>query len=105
MQQKQAIQLAKKYISLVKKKGVPVTKAYLFGSYAKNTAKNYSDLDISIISPVFGKNWINEGVRLSMIAGKLDERIEPHPMTSKDMANKYNPLAYEIKTHGILLTK
>ncbi len=104
MKQLQAINLAKKYVSLVKKQGIPVNQAYLFGSYAKNKAKPYSDLDISIISPVFGKGWIDEGVKLSLIAGKLDERIEPHPLSPQDMANRYSTLVHEIKTYGVLLT-
>lgn len=105
MSKKNIIALAKKYVDLVKKVGINVDRAYLFGSYAKNKAKSYSDIDISIISSEFGHNWIEEGVKLSMIAGKLDERIEPHPFNPREMANKYSAVAHEIKTYGILLTK
>lgn len=105
MSQNKVIALAKKYVTLVKKVGISVDRAYLFGSYAKNKAKSYSDIDISIISSEFGRNWIKEGVKLSMIAGQVDERIEPHPFHPREMANKYSSIVHEIKTHGILLTK
>ena len=34
---KNALTVAKEYVEFVKKSGIPVTKAYLFGSYAKKT--------------------------------------------------------------------
>jgi predicted nucleotidyltransferase len=48
-----AVSLQKKFVSLVETQ-VPVSGAYLFGSYAKNQAKSYSDIDICIVSPKFG---------------------------------------------------
>ena len=38
---KTAINIAKKYIAHVKKSGIPVSAAYLFGSFAKGVERKY----------------------------------------------------------------
>lgn len=76
-------------------------KAYLFGSYAKNQADENSDIDVCVVSPVLGKDLIDEMVLLDKIGDEVDGRIEPHPMSVADFEEKYNLLAHEIKTHGI----
>ena len=99
----QIIQIANSYVRQVAKSGIPITKAFLFGSYAANKSHRGSDIDISIISPKLGQDLIDEMVELGTIAGLVDERIEPHPMSPRDFAEKYSLLAHEIKTNGILL--
>lgn len=44
----EAIELAKKFLA-VAAKNHPICSAYLFGSYAKGTQKNYSDIDIAAV--------------------------------------------------------
>ena len=100
---KTVINIAKKYISHVKKSGIPVSAAFLFGSFAKGTAKNYSDIDICIISPSFGKDYFAEAVKLSHLTHNVDDRIEPIPYKPEDLNDRYSTLAHEIKTFGILL--
>ena len=96
---------AKKFVSEVKQSGTPVSSAYLFGSYAKGMAHKDSDIDICIISPIFGKDYFDEAVKLRFLSHKVDSRIEPVPFNPTDMQDKYSTLATEIKKHGILLTK
>ncbi len=99
----QIIQIANNYVKQVVKSGIPITNAYLFGSYATNKPHRGSDIDIGIVSPQLGRDLIDEMVELGTIAGYVDERIEPHPMSPEDFAEKYNLLAHEMKTHGISL--
>ena len=102
---KTVINIAKKYIDHVKKSGIPVSAAYLFGSFAKNTAKKYSDIDICVISKKFGKDYFDEAVKLRHLTWDVDDRIEPVPYRPEDLNDRYSTLAHEIKTFGILLTK
>lgn len=99
----QIIQIANSYVKEVAKSGIPITNAYLFGSYATNKPHRGSDIDIGIVSPKLGHDLIDEMVELGTIAGYVDERIEPHPMNPQDLSEKYNLLAHEIKIHGIPL--
>jgi predicted nucleotidyltransferase len=96
------ITIATNFVSLASQ-SIPIQKAFVFGSYAKNSANESSDIDVCVISPAFGKDIIDETVLLGQIASKIDLRIEPHPMNPEDFSEKYNLLAYEVKTHGIPL--
>lgn len=81
--------------------GVPVSDAILFGSWAKGTATDNSDIDVCIVSPQLGKDWVSEVVSLRQLALGIDSRIEPIPLNSQDMLDKFHPLANEINKFGV----
>ena len=72
----------------------------LFGSYAKGTEKEDSDIDIAIISSDF-KDIIEDGANLIGFTWKIDTRIEPHPITTEDYENVATPFVQEIIDTGI----
>ncbi len=91
------------FLEKVKKTGIKVEEAYLFGSYAKGLAKDYSDIDVCVVSPNLGHDFIEEAVKLRNISLKVDSRIEPIPFNSERLNDPYDPLAFEIRKFGILL--
>lgn len=93
--------LIRKYQRLLLKAGIPVERIILFGSYAKGTAHTWSDLDLCVVSPQFGKHPFDEGVKLMTIRTNDLLDIEPHPFSPEDLADKYDPLASEIRKYGI----
>lgn len=98
---KQVKSIANNYIKKVMKAGIPVSSAYLFGSYVKNNANIFSDIDICIVSEKFGKDYFRESVILGNIANDVDYKIEAVPMNNNDMNDKYSTLASEIKKYGV----
>jgi predicted nucleotidyltransferase len=90
-----------RYIDLLKQEGIDVSKAILFGSYAKGTAKPESDIDIAIVSSQFGKNNLKEMMLLRRIALKIDSHIEPLPFSPREINDRYSTLAQEILKYGI----
>ncbi|MBI5358583.1 nucleotidyltransferase domain-containing protein [Candidatus Amesbacteria bacterium] len=94
--------ILKKYLELVNMK-YPVQNAYLFGSYAKGTWHEGSDIDVCVVSPAFGKDYFDEESLLRRDTFKVDSRISPVAFNPADFAEKYNLLAHEIKTYGIPL--
>lgn len=100
---KRALIKSKKFIDEVKKAGIPVSRAYLFGSRAKGKARKDSDIDVAVISPAFGKDYFEEMGHLRDIALKIDDMIEPHPFNIKDLNDRYSTLAAEIRKYGILI--
>lgn len=98
-----AIKAAKKFVNRVSGSGIPVTKAFLFGSHARGTAKDYSDIDICVVSPKFGKNSFKEMSLLLKLSVGLDSRIEPFPFNEKGLNDRYSTLASEIRKYGILI--
>lgn len=97
------LDLAKTYVRLVKEAGITVDKAYLFGSYAKGKVWEGSDIDICVVSDVFGRDYWAEKKRLNHIALQIDPKIEPVAYSPGDFQNKYDALAAEVKRFGILL--
>ena len=89
------------YQKMLMQAGVAVERMIVFGSYAKGTPNKWSDLDVCVVSPQFGKHPFDEGVLLARYAMRIDEFIEPHPYNPKDLADKYDPLASEIRKYGI----
>jgi predicted nucleotidyltransferase len=79
--------------------------AFLFGSYAKNTQREDSDIDIAIVlEDLDDSNRFNTQVQLMLLAADIDSRIEAHPI-SKNRMNQSNPFAAEILKTGIKLKK
>ena len=75
---------------------------YLFGSYARNDAKEKSDIDIAVVSRKFGKDISNDYGRLAVIAHHVNPDIEAHPVVFEDWMDT-TPFTYEIKKDGVLL--
>ena len=102
MAQDDVIKLLQKYILLLKASGVPVTKAFLYGSYARNEATENSDIDVMLISEVFDQN--NDKIRAKawMVTEKIDVRIEPCMIgLHKFLSDNVSPLLQSIKYEGI----
>lgn len=78
-----------------------VKSAYLYGSYARGAAKDWSDIDLAIISPDFG-DMFEERLELMRLAVSMDDRIEPHPFRPEEF-NDNQPLASEIRRTGIAI--
>lgn len=104
MAKKSVIRVISRFAKAVKAKGITIDKIVLYGSYAKGKQRPDSDIDIAVISQDFGKDRIEEGMLLFRIAGEIDPRIEPVPISVKSYKNDtWVPLIYEIKTKGIEL--
>jgi len=96
--------LIKRYVRVLEKNRIPVEKVILFGSYARGKAKSWSDLDICVVSPKFGKNIYDEMVLLKQLTTEVDTMIEPHPYHPDDLKNSLDPLASEIQLTGKSIT-
>ena len=73
--------------------------AYLFGSYAKGTNNEDSDIDVAIVVNS-DNNLFDIMVELMMLARNIDLRIEPHQIKIKDF-EEGNPFVQEVIDTGI----
>ncbi len=96
--------LLRKYRQAVTKAGIPVQQMILFGSYAKGTAKPWSDVDVCVVSSVFGKDGYAEMTRLKLLTIGIETMIEPFPFHPKDLADKWDPMAAEIRKYGKVIS-
>lgn len=91
----------KHFVKLMEKAGIPYRQIIVFGSYAKGKAKPWSDVDLCVVSNIFGKDRHSERSKLMHLKDDFSLDIEPHPYHPRDLANRWDPLAYEIKKYGI----
>lgn len=76
--------IVKEFIQAVKKRNIRVEKAILFGSYAKGNAVETSDIDVAVISPDFGQDYLEEAVLLKEISEDIDLDISPRPYSLEE---------------------
>jgi predicted nucleotidyltransferase len=76
-----------------------ILQAFLFGSFAKGTNNDDSDIDIAIVINNVS-DIIDAQIEMMKLRRKVDLRIEPHPFIVSDF-NRNDPLVDEILKHGI----
>ncbi len=96
---KDIIDSVNKFIKEIKKK-YDVTAIILFGSYAKGTENEDSDIDIAVISDDFEDIYDCMAVLMGM-TWDIDARIEPHPIRKKDFDEVADYFIKEIIDTGI----
>lgn len=73
----------------------------LFGSYAKGTEHEDSDIDIAIITDDFNNDIFDEELNFKKLRWEIDLRIEPHLIRIKDYKNAETPFIKEVIDTGI----
>ena len=100
---KEVNRTVKRYIDSVAKLQPGLISAFVFGSYAQNKQNADSDIDVAlVIENLLDIDRFDTQVRLMMLASKIDNRIEPHPISNQDL-NSNNPFVVEIRRTGIKL--
>lgn len=99
MVKKEIVALLKNYVFILRSEGIVVDKAFLYGSYLLNTAKEDSDIDIMIVTEteddyVSGKIW--------NLTRKVNTKIEPYLVEkSRFDDNENSPLIELVKRTGL----
>jgi len=96
------IEVVKKYFEKLSKAGLPISFGVIFGSYARGTTNEYSDIDLLVVSPEFDGTISRESVKkLWQIAARTDSRIEPIPCGELQWRNDTSNAIIEIaRTEG-----
>ena len=81
-----------------KRKGIDAP--YVYGSQARGTATEWSDIDVAVVSHDFSADLFEERLALMRLAAGVDDRIEPHPFTPEDFTSNH-PLVAEIQRTGV----
>lgn len=88
-----------KYVNELRKRNINIVAAYLFGSYAKGEATEWSDIDVALLTKKFIGDSFDFKFLLMKIARDIDIDIEPHPYLV-DEFNEDNPFAIEVIRTG-----
>ena len=94
------IQNIKDFVKEAEYHNVTIQKAVLFGSYAKGTNHEWSDIDIAVVSNDFEGIRINDNQLLFEPIINTNVDIEPHPYRPEDF-NEDDPFVKEILSYGV----
>lgn len=99
---KQEVEKAvREYRETLQSAGLKVDELVVFGSQAKGTAHEWSDIDVAVVSPDFGIDYHQDLIRLMELRDRGFLAIEPHPLTPEDLNNEWDALAREVRKYGI----
>lgn len=90
-----------RFAKRLREAGIPYESLIIFGSFAKGDAKPWSDVDVCVVSKIFGQDRHTERVRLMQLTDNTTIDIEPHPYHPRDLADAWDPLAAEIRRFGV----
>lgn len=99
MDQKSALEIGRKYLLLLLQRNYPVSRMFLYGSYARGNHHPDSDIDLAIILNEMDDPFQTQ-VELLQLTWNFDTRVEPHPFDTCDFASM-NPVIREILKTGI----
>jgi predicted nucleotidyltransferase len=89
------------FLCALRRSGVHLQAVYLYGSHASGFARPDSDIDVALVSEMFG-DWAADHQRILGPLLASDPRIEPVRFRPCEFADE-NPLVWEIKTKGVRL--
>lgn len=98
MDKEQARRVSKNYLNKVRENNISFEEAWLFGSYAKGTAHDESDIDIAIVLENMFNSFDTE-VKLMTLREGDEIYIEPHTVDKEDF-HRGSPLASQILKEG-----
>lgn len=81
---------------------LPIKQAYLFGSYARKQPRDWSDIDVCIISTKFQRTDPLTYLWTRRRSIDVDRGIEPYGLDPDDFVVE-NPIASEIRRYGVPL--
>ena len=102
MDQEEVIAIIRRYLSNLTLSGLPIRKAFLYGSYARNEATESSDIDVLLVSDMFDTQ---DDVILSKPWSpklRFDYRIEPYVVgTNKFRDDDVSLILEMVRREGI----
>lgn len=97
---KMIMEIVRKYVKKICE-NYNVYAIILFGSYAKGTEHEDSDIDIAIITDDIKNDIFDEEVELMKLRKGIDYRLEPHIIRIEDYKNAETPFIKEVIDTGI----
>lgn len=80
---------------------IPFEALYLFGSNARGTAHEWSDIDVAVVGPSFGNDRIEETVRLRVLSYRVDPAFSPVAMRPEELEDRFSAIGTAIRKEGI----
>jgi predicted nucleotidyltransferase len=84
---------------------LPIERAYLFGSYATGRNRDYSDIDLAIVTPVLNaENSFTINQKIFSRAARYNVDLEPICFSPEEFEKEELPIVLDIKRTGLEIT-
>jgi predicted nucleotidyltransferase len=84
---------------------LPIERAYLFGSYATGRNRDYSDIDLAIVTPALNTdNSFAINQKIFSRASRYNLDLEPICFSPEEFEQEYLPTVRDIKREGVEIT-
>lgn len=101
--QSAALARVRAFAEALRQQPLTLRKVVLFGSYAKNQQRQWSDLDVALVADEFtGFGFQDVGLIGDVLAQPPFVDIEPHTFSPEQFTD-WNPFVQEIKRTGIVI--
>lgn len=102
MADSEVVEAVREYLTVLNKHGIPADRAILFGSRARGTGDEDSDIDILVVSSRFDEDrWAYES-DLWRWTLEADHRIEPIPVGERQFVeDRASPMIEVARREGI----
>ena len=97
----EAITIAKEFAQRVRSELDKDAEVYLFGSAAHDETREGSDIDIAVVSKIFGNDFSGDFVKINRIACDINLDIEAYPINHTNWGRRMTPFIKQIKKDGI----
>lgn len=98
-----ALERVKAFAESIRSQHISLRKVILFGSYARNEQRQFSDIDVALVADEFtGFGFQDVGLIGAAIAQKSFVDIEPHTFSPEQFTD-WNPFVQEILRTGIVI--
>lgn len=94
------IKIINQFVKNAKDNDISIEQAVLFGSYAKGTQTEWSDIDLAVVSKDFEGVRFRDNMKLSKPRTKTSFDLETHPFRPEDFTPD-NLFVKEILSYGI----
>ena len=96
------IRTVRRYLAVLREHTVPATRAILYGSHARGTARPDSDIDVLVVAPAFDRDRWSHDVDLWRLTLNVDARIEPVPVGQQQfLEDQTSPIVQMARREGI----
>jgi len=89
-----------KFLKALQQNNIPIKRVILFGSYARGTQTEWSDIDLAIVSDVFIGSRFDDRKKIRPIYLSVSSELEVLPYTPEDFTED-DPFVKEIIETGI----
>jgi len=101
MTRQEALDLVRQFKQALQEAQIPFDSVIVFGSVARGTMHEQSDIDVAVVGTSFKGDRMEEALAVRRERWPISYKIQPIWMYTENLENRYSTLATEIRREGV----